>query len=211
MGWCLCTWGLPNIYSQSLSSPSLPLYLRTAAITPWRCTWRELSSVFGDALGDWEIEWTQRCPWRQWLSEFGDALGGRDWVNSEMHLEAVIECVRWYTWRPWSIKIGGVLGGGWSGGNWSEGGWSGGDWSEGGQSGCSESGGSESGGSESGGGRSGGMCNGSWDCIHWLTHNCGNVENCVQQGPLRDWLGAGDSRLLDDAVRGVCSSWCMQY
>jgi len=28
---------------------------------------------------------------------------------------------------------------------------------------------------------------------------------------MRDWLGAGDSRSWDDAVRGVCSTWCMLY
>jgi len=28
---------------------------------------------------------------------------------------------------------------------------------------------------------------------------------------MRDWLGAGDSRSWDDAVRGVCSTQCMQY
>jgi len=50
--------------------------------------------------------------WRPWSSESGDTLGGRDWVSSEMHLEAVIERVWIWTWRPWSSKIGRVLGGG---------------------------------------------------------------------------------------------------
>jgi len=27
----------------------------------------------------------------------------------------------------------------------------------------------------------------------------------------RDWLGAGDSRSWDDAVRGVCSTQCMLH
>ena len=156
-----------------------------------RCTWRPESPVFGDALGDREMEWTQRCTWRPWLSEFGDALGGRDRVNSEMHLEAVIERVGRFTWRSWSINIGGVLGGGWSGGDWSEGG---------------QSGGSQSGGSESEGGRSGGMCDSSWDSIHWLTRNYGNVENWVQHGPLRaEWL-AGSGR---QSILGWCSTQCM--
>jgi len=49
------------------------------------------------------IEWTQRYTPRPWSSELGDALGGRDRVNSEMHLEAMIERVWWCTWRPrWS-------------------------------------------------------------------------------------------------------------
>jgi len=33
-----------------------------------------------------------------------------------MHLEAVIEQVSRYTWRPWSSEIGEVAGGGHSGG-----------------------------------------------------------------------------------------------
>jgi len=28
---------------------------------------------------------------------------------------------------------------------------------------------------------------------------------------MRDWLGGGDSRSWDEAVRGVCSTWCMLY
>jgi len=51
--------GLPNIYSPSLCPPPLPLYLRTTAVAPWRCTW---SSVFEMHL-ETEIEWTQRCTW----------------------------------------------------------------------------------------------------------------------------------------------------
>jgi len=36
-----------------------------------------------------------------------DALGDGDWVNSEMHLEAVIEWVWRCTWRPWSCELAG--------------------------------------------------------------------------------------------------------
>jgi len=36
-----------------------------------------------------------------------DALGDGDWVNSEMHLEAVIEWVWSCTWRPWSCELAG--------------------------------------------------------------------------------------------------------
>jgi len=50
------------------------------------------------------------------------------------------------------------------------------------------------------------MYDGSRDFIHWLTDNCGNVENWVQQGPLRDWLGVEGSQSWDDAVCGVCST-----
>jgi len=166
--------GLPNIYSLSLWPPPLPLDLCTTTIARSRCTWRPWSSVYADSLGDWdrvnsemhlqtEIERVWRC-----------TLTPRDWVNCEKHFEAVIERVGRYTWRPRSNKIGGVTGGGWFGS----------DWSEGGQSGGSQSGGSAPGGSESGGVRSGGLCDGSLDCIHWLTRMCGNVENWVQHGPL---------------------------
>jgi len=102
--------------------------------------------------------------------------------------EAEIEWTQRCTWWPWSIKIGGVVGGGWSGGDQSEGG--------------------QSGGSESGGGRSGGMCNGSWDSIHWLTRNIGNVKNWVQHGLPRAERLAGSGR---HSIVGWCSTWCMQY
>jgi len=207
MRWCLSTPGsAENLLPVTLSTSVIPvspytcccsfkMYLEALIQRVWRCTWRLGLSEIGDVLGDREIEWTPRCTWWPWLSEFGDALGGRDRVNSEMHLEAVIECGVRYTWRPWSIKIEGVLGGGWSGG----------DWSEGGQSGGSQSGGSQSGGSESGGGRLGGMCDGSWDSIHWLTCNC---QNWVQQGPLRADRLAGSGR---QSIVGWCSTRCMQY
>jgi len=28
---------------------------------------------------------------------------------------------------------------------------------------------------------------------------------------MRDWLGVGDRRSWNDAVLGVCSTWCMLY
>jgi len=113
-----------------------------------------------------------------------------------MHLEAAIEHVGRYTWRPWSIKIGKVFEGGWSAGNWFEGG---------------QYEGSRSASCESGGGSLEAICHGSWDTIHWLTRDCGNVENWIQQRPLRDWLGAGDSWHSDNAVCGVCSTQWMLY
>jgi len=173
----------------------------------WWCTWRLWDRVNWEMHFQTGIKQVWRCTWRP-----------IDRVNSEMHLEAVIErdwrCI-WmrrssepiiervvrYTWRKWWNKIGEVLGGGWSGYSWYE---------------CSQSGGSQSGcsycgGCESGSSRLGGMCNGSWESIHWLARNCGNVENWVQHGPLRDWLGAGDSQSWDNAVRSVCSRQHMQY
>jgi len=62
-----------------------------------------------------EIKWTQRYTWRPGSSNFSDALGDRDWVNSEMHWEAVIERVWRCTCRLRSTAIGGVLGSGWFG------------------------------------------------------------------------------------------------
>jgi len=145
-----------------------------------------------------------RYTWRLWLVEFGDALGGHDCVSLEMHLEAMIV----WTWRPWSRKFGdplgrcdrasfgmhleAVMGGVWRG-SWSP-------WS-------SEIVG-ELGGGESGGGSSGGRCDRSWDSIHWLTCNCGNVEYWVQHGLPRDERLAGNGR---HSMMGLCSMRCMQY
>jgi len=177
--------GLPNIYSPSVCPPPLPY-----PVSSYTC--RRYIEMYLEAM----IERVWKCTWWLRSSERREALGGRDRVNSEMHLEAVIKRVGRYTWRPWSITIGVVLGGSWSGG----------DWSEGGQSERSQSGGSESGGSEFGGGRSGGMCDGSWDSIHWLTRNCGNVENWVQLGPLRTGRLAGSGR---QSISGWCSTRCI--
>jgi len=136
-------WGLPNIYSASLISPPLPLYLRTPTVASYLYTWRP------------------------WSTEFGHALGGRDRVNSEMHSEAVTERVWRCTCRLWLTKIGGVLGGG----------------------------------------QFGGRGDSSWDSIHWLTCNFGNVESWVQNPP-RDEKLAGSGRLL---ILGWCCTWCMLY
>jgi hypothetical protein len=55
----------------------------------WRWTGRSWFSKFGDAMGT-DIEWILRWTLRLWSSEFRDAFGGRDRVNSELHLQAVI-------------------------------------------------------------------------------------------------------------------------
>jgi len=159
---------LLNIYYPSLCAPLLPHYHCTPTVASWKCTWRPGSSNVGDVLGDWDransempldagIKWIGRCTFRSRSSKLSDLHGGHNRVSLEMHLEAEIERTQWCTSRPWSILIGGVLRGGWCAGDWSEHG--------------------QSGGSESGGGKLGGMCDGSWDSIHWLTCNCGNVEN----------------------------------
>jgi len=158
-----------------------------------------------------------------WSIELGVALRGRDRATLEMHLEAGIERVWRYTWKLWSsefedapsrlesIEFGDTIGSRnrasleihlqagiervwictWR------------PWS-------SEIEG-VLGGGRSGGGSSGGRCDWSWDSIHWLTHNGGNVEYNMVCRVMRDWLGAGDSRCLDDAVHGVCSTQCMLY
>jgi len=72
----------------------------------WRHTRRLGSSEYGYGQGGWDraglemqleidIEWTERCTCSLWSIGFGDAIGYRDWVNSEMHREAVIEGVGW--------------------------------------------------------------------------------------------------------------------
>jgi hypothetical protein len=53
--------------------------------------------------------------WRPQSCDFSDILKCCDQVSLELHLEAVIERGWRYPWRPWSSKIGGVLGCGQSG------------------------------------------------------------------------------------------------
>jgi len=202
------------------------MHLEAVIDRVWRCTGRPWSSECGNALGvqdrvnseeelggrdqlsleiHWEAEvkWTQRCTSRPWLSEFGDAIGDRDWVNSEMHLEAVIEPVSRCTLRPWSSEFGDAIG---------DRDWVNSDihseavvervW----RFTCSRLWSREIGGVLRGG-RLGGRRDGSWDSIHSLTCNRGNVESWVQHPP---WDGklAGSWRL---SILGWCCTWCMLY
>jgi len=176
----------------------------------WRYTCRPRSSELRDAL--WgqdrgnsemqlapEIEWVGRCTQRQTLSELRDTLGGHDWASFETHLEAEIEWTQRWNWRPWLNEFGHELGGrdrvhseihlvavierGWK---------------------CSRPWLIEIGGVLGGGG-SGSRRDGSWDSIHWLTRNCGNVENWVQGAP-RETRLAGSRRLW---ILGWCSTQSM--
>ena len=45
------------------------------------------------------------------MREFGDAPGGRDRASLEIHLEAMIERVWRYTWRPRSSEFGDTVAG----------------------------------------------------------------------------------------------------
>ena len=155
-------------------------------------------------------------------------------MSLEIHLEAVIECVcKWtwrpslredgihfeamvdrvwrYTWRPSSCQFGDTLGGCDRAGlemlleALFEGVWrcTCRPWS-------SEIGGVHWG-CPLGGGSLGGRHDGSLDSNHQLIRICGNVENWVQHGLLRDReirnsLGAGSQLIL-----GWCSTWWMQY
>jgi len=56
------------------------------------------------------IEWTQWYTPRPWSSKFGDAIWDRDWVNSEMHWEALIKNVWRCTLRTWSSEVVNALG-----------------------------------------------------------------------------------------------------
>ena len=87
-----------------------------------RRNWRPCSSDFGDALGGRDrarleklleamIKRVWRCTWRTCWCE----LGGQNRVSIAIHLEAVIEPVWRCTCRPWSSRIGAVIGGGQSG------------------------------------------------------------------------------------------------
>jgi len=74
--------GLLITYSPSLCPPPLPLYHRTTAVAPCRCTWSSLFEMHFET----EIEATRWCTWRLGSSEFGDALECHDYAN----LQAVI-------------------------------------------------------------------------------------------------------------------------
>ena len=58
-------------------------------------------------IGVWLQDWDTSGWWRSWSRKFGDSLGGCDWASLEIPLEAVIEWVWGYTWRPWSRELGG--------------------------------------------------------------------------------------------------------
>jgi len=57
------------------------------------------------------LESNLRCAWKWRSSELRDTHWGRDLVSLEMQLEAVIEGIWWYTWRPWSSEFVDALGG----------------------------------------------------------------------------------------------------
>ena len=149
-----------------------------------------------------EINWTERCNWRLWSIEFVDALGGCDRASLEMHLEAEVEWTQRCTWRAWSSKYGHELGGL--------------DrvntemnseavtdrvWRRTCRLELNEIGGVLV------GGQFGGRHDSSWDSIHWLTCNCGNVESWVQHPP-RDEKLAGSGSL---SILGWCCTRCMLY
>jgi len=60
---------------------------------------------------DTEIKLPQRFTWRPWSCNFGDAIGDWNWVNWEMHSEAVIEWVWTCTRMLRSSKLREALGG----------------------------------------------------------------------------------------------------
>jgi len=118
-----------------------------------------------------------RCTGMPWLSKFRDALGGWDGVIWEMHLEAVIDQVWRCTGRLWPSDFGDALAG-YDRARLEE-------YLEAVE----------------------GRLDGSWDSIHWLTCNCGNVESWVQHPP-RDVKLAGSGSL---SIMGWCCTWCMLY
>jgi len=142
-----------------------------------------------------------RCTWRRIGIEFRDTFPGCNQVSLEMHLEAWSEWTQRWPWRLFQgsleIPFRGhdhayleavmkeVWGCTWrprsiriGGGLWCH---------------------------PSTGNRLGGRCEGSLDSVHWSTHNCGNIENWVQQGPLRAerWETGWERETVD--------LWMMQY
>jgi hypothetical protein len=153
------------------------------------------------------------CTCRPWEC----ILRGRNWVSLEiyvkgddhMNLEAVIEREWRCTWRLWSSEFGhmhleamnveDVIERVWSctGRSWS-----------------SEIGGQLDG-SKSAGGSSEEMRDASGDFIHWFAHNCGNVENWIPHGLLRDDTGwereTVDLGIMQYTVYAVLSVCCTRY
>ena len=148
------------------------------------------------------IEQVWRPNWRPKSSELRDALGGRDRASLEMQLQAKVEWTQRCTLRLWSSEFEGANGDR--------------DWvnSEMHSEAVTEQvwrctcrlWSSEIGG-VLWGGRFGGRHDGSWDSMHWLSCNCGNVESWVQHPP-RDEKLAGSGRL---PIFGWCCTWCMLY
>jgi len=155
-------------------------------------------------------KWTQKCTCWPWMCELRDEFGGCEQVSLERYMNAMINQVYGYTWREWWCEIGDCV---WARlrtqleaiimQTWRP-------WSKeyGDALGCSRFGGSKS------------ECrrNWSWDCIYWLTCNCGNAVSWVHHGLPRDerwemrhWLGVEDSRSWNDAVLGATTSWYMQH
>jgi len=120
-----------------------------------------------------------RMPWglrhltTPWLCELWDVLGGRDRARLERHMEAEIERDWRCTWRPRSSEFGYAVAGHLrlrleeylETVHLEEVDLEAVDWEAVDQE---------------------WVATGSWDSIRWLTHNCGNVENWVQQGRPRD-------------------------
>jgi len=182
-----CIWRLRSCNSE--------MHLEAVIERVWRCTWSPRSSnsemhleaVIERGLKmhlEAVIEQVWRCTWRPRS------------CYSEMQLEAVIERVWRCIWRPRSsnseMHLEAVIERVWRC-TWRP-------WSI-------EIGG-VLGGSRLWGGRSGAKCDGSWDSIHWLIRNHGNVENWVQHGPLRAERLAVSGR---QSILRWCSTRCMQY
>jgi len=129
------------------------------------------------------------CTWRPWLSEHR----GSNRARLEMHLDAVTEWVwRYAHGGHESANLEAVI-----------------------ERVCycpwrprSSTIGGVLGGGHSGSGKSEGRRHWSWDSIHRLPHNCGNVENWVQHSLPRDERLAGSRRQL---ILGWCSTRCMHY
>jgi len=135
--WTGCRWYLKAIRDMPDDGNQLKTEMHLEAVINrvWKSTYWPISRELRDALrGQYCIyleihfvamkEETERCTWRPRSSKLRDALGGCDRASIEMHLEAVIKwtyrCTLRPWWnifgdvcpRPWSSKLGGVLGGG---------------------------------------------------------------------------------------------------
>jgi len=199
----ICTWSLGSSELRDVhggcNRATLEMHLEAVIECVWRCTCRLWSSELRDALWDHDRASVEMHLWRPSSSEFGDTLGGHDQASLE-------RC----TWRPWSCEPVGrnqasleicleaeivwtqnmhleaVIDRVWR---------------------CTSRLWSSEIQEVLGGGRFGWRRDGSWDCIHWFTCNCENVESWVQH-LWRDVELAGSGRL--SILRWWCM-WCMLY
>jgi len=181
----ICTWRPSECKLGGHNWASLEMHLeavikRVCTYVLWGHEWANLETII-------------KLVWRYISRPQSCEHRGRNWASLEMHLEAIIEWVCGYALAAHdSANLEAAIEQVWRC-TWRP-------WSR-------QIGG-VLGGGQSASSSSGGRQVVSWDYIHWLTRNCGNVENWVQHGLPKDERLAGSGRQL---MFGWCSTQCIEY